>query len=200
MRIVLNSLITALAAILLFLLNQPSWAVLIYCTSPPALCEGTEGDDIIYGAGNIIFGRAGNDYISTVGNSTNVIYGHDDNDTLIGSHGNDALLGGAGNDYYDGGGAADTIIEELHQSPAGTLVFSNDVISGGEGDDYIQSALGSDRIHGGPGNDRIYPDGYHRDFSFDIVSCGSDMDDHIFYNSGDGDTIVNCELIIDFDR
>lgn len=126
--------------------------------------------------------------------------GDDGNDRLIGSDGNDGLYGGAGNDYYDGRAGSDTILEGLWVG-AGILVFSNDVISGGEGDDYIDSTLGSDRIHGGPGNDRIYPNGYHRDFSTDYVNCGSDTGDRIFYSySSDGDTTVNCEQITDLDR
>jgi Ca2+-binding RTX toxin-like protein len=202
MRVLLISLITGVAGILLFSLDQPSWAELIFCQLPPApVCEGTSGDGVIVGqSGNIIFGKAGDDYIETHGSSASYIYGDDGNDRLIGSYGNDGLYGGAGNDYYDGGHGSDSIAESLWVR-AGTLVFSNDVISGGEGDDYIDSRLGSDRIHGGPGNDRIYPNGYDRDFSFDIVNCGSDTGDRVLYlYSGDGDTTVNCEFVTDLDR
>lgn len=201
-KLKLISLVTGAAVILLFSLDQPSWAELIVCPSPPAPCVGTAGDDIILGEGNTIYGMAGDDYILSSGTSPNYIYGENGNDRLIGSHGNDALFGGAGNDYYDGGLGSDVIAEDLWVGGApGTLVFSNDVISGAEGDDYIISGLGSDRIHGGPGNDIIYPNGYHRDFSFDIINCGSGTGDQILSSySGDSDTTVNCEQITDFDR
>ena len=194
---------TGAAVILLFSLDQPSWADVIYCPTPPATCYGTARDDLIYGGSyrgpNIIYGMAGDDYIWTVGTQPVIIHGGDGNDRLIGSSGNDELFGGAGNDYYDGLYGSDVIEEGV--SAGGILVFSNDVISGGEGDDWIDSGLGSDRIQGGPGNDQIYPNGWHRDFSFDIVNCGSDTGDRIFNSySGDGDTTVNCEQITDFDR
>lgn len=191
---------TGAAVILLFSVDQSSWADIIFCQPPtPGQCNGTPRDDIIYGWEHVIFGRAGNDYIQTAGSDPNYIFGGDGNDRLLGSSGNDGLYGGAGIDYYDGGGGSDTILEEVLGEA--TLVFSNDVISGGEGDDWIDPALGSDRIHGGPGNDQIYPNGYYRDFSFDTVNCGAGTGDRIFNSySGDGDTIVNCEQITDFDR
>ncbi len=198
-KLKLISLVTGVTVILLFSLDQPSWADIIICQPrTPGQCLGTPRDDIIFGWEHVIHGFAGNDYIQTSGSDPNVIFGGDGNDRLIGSSGNDGLYGGPGNDYYDGRSGSDTIFEELIEGES--LAFNNEVISGGEGDDYIFSVLGFDRIHGGPGNDVIYPDGSYRDFSFDTVNCGSGTGDRISYNSGDGDTIANCEQINDFDR
>jgi Ca2+-binding RTX toxin-like protein len=201
MRLLLNSLITGAAVILLFSLDQTSWAALIFCPHNVVECNGTPNDDMIlaHPNGNIIHGLGGNDYIISFGlPELSFMYGDDGNDRLIGSDANDGLYGGPGNDYYDGGFGSDSIVEI--DPRLGILVFSDDVISGGQGDDFIFSALGSDRIHGGPGNDIIRPDGYHRDFSFDTLDCGSGTGDQVYYNSGDGDTTVNCEQITDFDR
>lgn len=203
MRVLLISLVTAVAVIILFSLDQASWAALIYCTSASLQCNGTSGDDMIFGhyVGNIIHGLGGNDYIVGDGSSSNnFFYGDDGNDRLIGSEGNDGLYGGPGNDYYDGRMGHDTIIEPL-EAGGGPVVFSDDVISGGEGDDFINSRLGADRISGGPGTDFIWPNGYHRDFSFDIINCGSGtFDQSLDVSSSDGDTSINCELVRDIDR
>jgi Ca2+-binding RTX toxin-like protein len=86
-----------------------------------------------------------------------------------------------GNDKYDGSFGADTIKEDITAGGiVGTLINNNDIISGGEGDDWIQSGEGYDKIHGGPGSDSIYPNGYSRDFSFDVVNCGSGTGDKVY--------------------
>jgi serralysin len=200
MRVLLISLIPTVAVILLLSLYQASWASLIVCTSTSIQCNGTSGDDLIIAShiGNIIHGLGGNDYIQGGGLKGNYIYGDDGDDRLIGSEGSDGLYGGLGNDFYDGRDGSDSIVEPLQVG--GVIDFSNDVISGGNGDDYIDAGLGADRIHAGPGNDSIFPNGYHRDFSFDIVNCGSGASDSLYnFYSGDGDATVNCEFVTDLD-
>jgi Hemolysin-type calcium-binding repeat (2 copies). len=187
-------------AIFYTLPDQTSWAAFIYCPATTGICNGTTGDDIIvgaHGAGFVFHGLAGNDYIVANGfpDKNSYLYGEEGNDILIGGSGNDGLYGGPGNDRYDGGHGSDTIVEDWAQ-----LVSSDDVISGDEGDDFIISSEGIDKIYGGPGNDRIYANPYvHRDFSSDIVNCGSDTDEVEFY-SGDGEVVSNCESAKDHDR
>lgn len=200
----LLSLLIAVAVTALSLhLDQRVWAAIIYCpasdTSHP--CNGTLGNDIIYGSyrGTFIRGLAGNDYIIGASDESNYILGGDGDDILIGRGGNDYLNGGRGNDKYDGQGGDDSILEDAHVE--GSLVLSDDIISGGEGNDFILAGFGIDTIHGGTGDDRIYPNTYfHRDFSRDIVDCGPGSGDQIDFYSGDGETPANCEFVTDNDN
>ena len=84
-----RGLVALLTIIGITLLTQNlGWAALIFCTSTSE-CNGTSGNDVIYGHvnGNIIHGLGGNDYIigSATSTSPNYIYGDDGNDRLIGS-------------------------------------------------------------------------------------------------------------------
>jgi Ca2+-binding RTX toxin-like protein len=198
---------TIAATILVTLLDQTTWAAVINCppSTWPAACNGTSGDDVIYGQYGpdaIIHGLQGNDYI--IGHYAaphSIISGDEGNDTLIGGPGNDVLYGGSGNDKIDGQEGMDSILEV--PPIESSLTNNDDIISGGPGDDFIQAGRGFDMIQGGPGNDRIWPNGEHRDFSFDIINCGSDTDhsDQVFrLNSGDGDYTTNCEVVQDLDK
>lgn len=184
-------------------LNQIGSAAVIDCPTTSAVCNGTIGDDIIYGAwgsGITVHGLAGNDFIITFGyaDRSSYLYGDDGNDILIGGFGNDGLYGGKGNDRYDGRYGSDSIFE--YQGIEGSSVSNDDVISGGEGNDYIVSGEGVDKIHGGPGNDQINPNpNTYRDFSYDVVNCGADTDAVNIY-SGDGEIVSNCESVTDNDR
>jgi Ca2+-binding RTX toxin-like protein len=98
----LISLMAALAAATLFSFGQTGWAAVINCSETIQLCNGTSGDDIIFGASgivNVIHGLGGNDYILGIG--TEVIYGDDGDDTLTASIGDDYINGGRGNDRID---------------------------------------------------------------------------------------------------
>jgi Ca2+-binding RTX toxin-like protein len=205
LNIILLSLISAVGITILFLHpDQTSWAAVIECPATATVCNGTTGDDIIFGAwgaGLTVHGLAGNDFIETNGyaDKSSYIYGDDGDDILIGGSGNDGLYGGKGNDRYDGRYGSDTILESVYI--VGSSVSNDDVISGAEGDDFIISGEGFDRIHGGPGNDRIFPNSYTiRDFSYDDVNCGSDTGDTVEIYSGDGEIVSNCESVTDRDR
>lgn len=196
----LISLITAVSVTTLFsLVDQTGWAAVITCPAGAALCNGTEGDDIITGTtdGAVIRGLGGNDYIKGDYYGFNYIYGDDGNDILIGGFQNDGLYGGNGSDRYDGLEGDDSIYEVYHQ--VGSFVNNDDIISGGVGNDFIISGEGSDRIEGGPGNEYIMPNGAYRDFFSDIVNCGSGNDVVWAFHSGDGDTALNCETIANLD-
>jgi Ca2+-binding RTX toxin-like protein len=195
-------LLTVVSVTFSFSIEQRSWAELINCPSAN-LCNGTSADDIIFANpgvnGQIIQGLGGNDWIQAAANTLALI-GGDGNDTLLGNTGNDQISGGPGSDKMDGGPGDDVIQEFVNTEDV--LVNNNDIISGGEGNDNIQAGVGADRIHGGPGNDVIFTDfGADRDFSADIVNCGADTQDRIFFfHSADGDTQVNCEFVNDVDR
>jgi Ca2+-binding RTX toxin-like protein len=200
-------LMTALTAAMLYTLScQTGWAAVIYCPNTPTSCIGTSGDDIIIGSAsqpfNSIEGLGGNDYIQarTVGSSW--VFGGDGNDILVGGQGNDYMEGGRGNDKYDGW-YGDDIIEEVtsFHGIQGTLINNDDIISGGKGDDSISSGEGFDRISGGPGDDSITASNVNwRDFSPDIINCGSGIDTAYAFYSADGETATNCETVDDQDR
>jgi Ca2+-binding RTX toxin-like protein len=203
LKVKLIILLAVVSVTLSFSIKQTSWAELINCPSTVNLCNGTSADDIIFGNqgfnGQIIQGLGGNDWIQAASN-TLAIVGGEGNDTLLGNFGNDQINGGPGSDKMDGGPGDDVIQDFVNTETV--LVNNNDIISGGEGNDNIQAGVGADRIHGGPGNDVIFPDfGLGRDFSVDIVNCGADTQDRIFFfHSADGDTNVNCEFVTDVDR
>jgi Ca2+-binding RTX toxin-like protein len=90
--------------------------------------EGGAGNDSIYGsfgndtikgesaasldiAGdkNTLYGGVGNDVINGGVLSTNLMYGDDGNDTLVGGGAADTMHGGSGADSFDGGAGADTV-------------------------------------------------------------------------------------------
>ncbi len=108
-----------------------------------------------------VFAKAGNDFVrtSTLGNS--IIYGDDDNDTIISVGPNDTIFGGNGEDsirsqrtpaFLDGGAGNDTIVAEARA----TLV-------GGDGDDFIQGTVEANLIFGTKGNDTILGGAARRD-------------------------------------
>jgi Ca2+-binding RTX toxin-like protein len=201
-KVKLISLITVVTVTFLFSFGQAGWAAVIQCPTATQTCNGTSGDDMIFGASNIesiIHGLGGNDYLISAGPTPDQLWGDEGNDTLLGSFFNDYMNGGAGNDKYDGYFGNDIIQEYVTND--GLYVPNNDVISGGEGNDWIDAARGSDIIHSGPGDDFIYPDDSYRDFSLDRVDCGEGAVDRIpSFHSGDGDTTVNCEFIANYDR
>ncbi len=105
-------------------------------------------------------------------NSSNIIYGLDGSDQIIGGNNTDNLYGGNGNDQIEAKGGDD-------------LVYGgngNNQINGGEGNDVIFSGEGNDSIRGGAGNDRI--DGGNGNNNLE----GGDGNDSI--TAGDGDSRI----------
>jgi RTX calcium-binding nonapeptide repeat (4 copies) len=104
-------------------------------------CEGTEGNDTIYGDEhrNEIYGRSGDDKI----------YGRSAYDSLNGGEGSDQIVGGRGGDYID---AHDNL-------PTGGNY--NDIVYGSAGNDYIYAAdRNRDFIDCGKGDDTVDADFY----------------------------------------
>jgi Ca2+-binding RTX toxin-like protein len=188
-------------AIFYSLTTQITWAALIICKSEIRVCNGTPSADIIFGYGddNIIHGLAGNDFIIGSWPENNFIYGDDGDDTLVGGYLDDFLQGGRGNDKYDGLGGADSVLDAGFDYPL-EFYSGDDIISGSSGDDWVNSGGGADTIHGGPGNDFIYPNTIQgsRDFSHDLVDCGSG-NDKIEVSSSEDSSRINCEDIRDND-
>ena len=87
LRLISLLIVVAVTALSLHL-DERVWAAIIYCpatdTSHP--CDGTLGNDIIYGSyrGTFIRGLAGNDYIIGASGESNYILGGNGDDILIG--------------------------------------------------------------------------------------------------------------------
>jgi len=199
-------IIAAVSLTILLSFSQAGYAAVIHCPST-GLCNGTSGDDIIFGGdayGSIVHGLGGNDYIiGSLQNNFNTLYGDDGNDILIGGPANDFMNGGRGNDKYDAWFGDDQIWEDdAMEGKTGTLVNNDDFIAGGWGNDFIKGGEGNDKILGGPDNDYIFANGYYpRDFSPDFINCGLGADTIGFFNPGEGEVQVNCEAIqYDLDR
>ena len=134
--------------------------------------RGTRGKDVIVGrAGDDrLFGRGGDDLICAGdgadlvhagfgfdkvkgGGGKDILHGSDDNDLVLGGKGNDALVDGrrtTTGDTVKGGPGNDHILGGLN-------------INGDSGNDYINAFdyvdnLRTTKLHGGPGDDRIYGD------------------------------------------
>lgn len=75
------------------------------------IVHGTSGADQISGTGGgVIFGLAGNDYLTGRDQHDDRLDGGDGDDDLIGVGGDDLLTGGTGNDDIDGGFGFDTAV------------------------------------------------------------------------------------------
>lgn len=157
----------------------------VVCTGDTS-CEGTDGNDTIYGTDDteIIDAKGGSDRV----------YGRDGNDSLAGDSdffpgedrfppgsqtlldGNDVVLGGPGGDSITGNGGSD-------------------VLSGDDGNDAIFAAElslrpGRDYVFGGRGDDHILQanDGY-----FDYIDCGEGTDTVNGFDEGLDFVASNCE-------
>ncbi len=108
---------------------------------------GNAADSLAAGEnqGVIIFGFDEND--SLLGSSgDDQLFGNQGNDTLRGREGNDLLYGGQGDDFIGGGAGADSIGGDK----------GNDFLDGGGGDDVVRGNEGNDTLLGGEGNDILY--------------------------------------------
>jgi Ca2+-binding RTX toxin-like protein len=137
---------------------------------------GSEGNDIIKGWENNIFGRVGDDFLNGRGGDDflngrgddDFLNGLSGNDTLLGGNGNDTLVGGFGNDYLDGGAGIDTagyqfetegvLISTGFSGAQGYDTFVHvENITGSSFDDFIEGdRLGvatNNVLFGGAGND-----------------------------------------------
>ena len=119
------------------------------------------------GAGDLIYGGAGDDWISGL-KGDDVIYGEADNDVIWGdvswyglahgAHGDDYIDGGTGEDHLYGDGGADTL---LGGEGNDKLVGDNDdddILDGGTGDDKLVGGNGDDILNGGADNDQLWGD------------------------------------------
>ena len=154
-------------------------AILIDATDPDnvevVLNQEVTGPFEVHGQ-IIVYGHAGDDTITVLGDLDAKIYGGTGNDTLAGGSGNDTLTGGvgddtlngsSGNDFLTGGNGNDTL--------AGGS--GNDTLTGGDGDDTLNGSSGNDFLTGGDGNDTLAGgSGYDTlresgDVDFTLKSC-----------------------------
>ncbi|ELP68937.1 calcium-binding protein [Streptomyces turgidiscabies] len=130
-----------------------------------------DGNDTVTIAANssayaTIYGGKGNDVLT--GTSSEVLYGQDGNDRLVGGGGiwGAGAYGGAGNDVFTGcsvachGGAGnDTLTGSTDPDGNENSLFGddgNDVLHGQAGANFLYGGKGNDRLYGGNDNDRLY--------------------------------------------
>lgn len=166
-------------------------------TGESRVLTGTDGDDVLIGAGgaDTIHGGAGDDELVGMGGPDTITGGEGD-DLIVGLGGPDELHGGEGNDIIQGHGGRDTIYGD-----AGDDTISGggapDTIYGGEGNDTISGGGGPDVLEGGAGNDIISGGG-----GPDVINGGEGMD--ILIGGGGGDIFRfenldgNVDTITDF--
>lgn len=109
--------------------------VVVASAGPPA--AGTEGRDIIIGAGApLVFAGAGDDlYLG--GGTAALVDGGAGDDVLVGGDGADTLIGATGDDTVTGGAGADIFV--LAPGPGGAAAVA--------GDDVIYGfSVGEDRV------------------------------------------------------
>jgi Ca2+-binding RTX toxin-like protein len=115
------------------------------------LLNGGPGNDTIKGNFDL-FGDAGDDTLTLVGQSSGTLIGGDGNDTVVGGPVRDNVIGGNGNDRLRGGGGDD----ELFAGPGDDFLAGedgNDDLFGEAGNDDLFGGLGNDSVIGGDGND-----------------------------------------------
>jgi len=139
---------------------------------------------------DLIFGLNGNDTISSGtgqdylygGQGSDNIFGGGDADRLYGEGDGDKLSGDAGADTLDGGNGNDTLLGGA----------DSDLLYGMEGGDQLSGEAGNDTVDGGDGNDTLFGEG-GSDSLFggqgnDILVSGDGADT---INGGGGDDIAN---------
>ena len=116
----------------------------------------------------IIDGAGGTDFIHTVDNFDQVLFGGDLRDLIISEGtGNDLIFGDSPGDGVDG---------------ADDSVFLRDIIAAGKGNDIVFAQTGPDYVNGEQGDDHI-----HGGFGGDFLQGGSGND---FVEGGPGDDIL----------
>lgn len=123
------------------------------CVLPDATSSSDKGFDCL-----------GHEWLEYWMGGSDVVYGYDFDDTIIGQAGGDKIYGGTGNDYIIGGQNDDQLFGEegddtiiggdyATQSSGGA-----DTIYGGDGNDWIfANSGGTSRLYGGPGADTFVP-------------------------------------------
>lgn len=149
----------------------------------------TGGDQISAMGGGVIFGLAGDDYLTGRDQHDDRLDGGDGADYLWGNDGDDALTGGAGNDEIDGGFGFDTAVFTGPRSAyVITTVNGTTTVTGPDGTDTLTNidrlrfSDGMTDIEGQPLPPTL--DGGLRD---DVLT-GTGQTDAI--NGGDGDDLI----------
>jgi Ca2+-binding RTX toxin-like protein len=118
------------------------------------------------GASDVLYGGNGNDHMLGM-NGDDFLYGEGDNDTMAGGDGNDTLFGGGGDDRMTGDFGALASISGI------VINQGSDYLDGGDGDDFMQGEGGADELHGGYGDDVMWGD------TFTYSNASQDGDDYL---------------------
>jgi Ca2+-binding RTX toxin-like protein len=172
----------------------------VACSTFPAgaICEGTDGADLIHGRPNpeapdVIYAKAGRDSVMGFTGADEIHGGPWADSRLWGDQpesdnldtntpdGNDTVYGDGGNDGLAGYGG-------------------NDTLRGGSGNDDVRGGGGADTLYGGDGNDRIEtgviyaPNGTVNDKAGDHVICGKGYDTVSGYHWRNDVLSPGCEV------
>ena len=161
--------IVAAVAVTLVVSGGPALARTIDCAFDDRACFGTKQADTITGEGqNIIDGKGGNDRITSLGGSSDI----------IGGAGSDRITDEKGASDIEGGAGDDTIVSKGGASN----------LTGGSGDDEIRALRGLNDIKGNGGDDVINA----KNGEGDDVDCGTGKDKVIF--DAGLDELTGCEI------
>jgi len=191
-------------------------------SSGEAECYGTDAQDFIMGtlAVDVIFGKAGDDDIDTVGwegpfkpnerasggAGDDRIWGGAHKQDLCGDEGKDMLWGYNGRDVLGGGSSSDTIYggrgnDQMNGAACDTpysVPDGDDTLIGGPGDDILRdTGEGNDTLIGGPLADDLFGgDGNDVLKGGQLVDdlYGGNGDDTLYAGKRDGfSDYLNCE-------
>ncbi|XPV69494.1 MAG: calcium-binding protein [Halarcobacter sp.] len=166
------------------------------------LLYGKEGNDTISSAGgnDIVYGGIGNDTINS-GHGNDTLDGGEGDDTISSADGDDIVYAGIGNDTINSGHGDDTLDggagdDTINSSDGNDIIFSgigNDIINSGNGNDTLDGEAGDDQLNGWKGNDAyIFGRGYGHDTISEFI--GSYMSS-LYANNLGNDTIQFSEGI-----
>jgi Ca2+-binding RTX toxin-like protein len=158
-------------------------------TVPNFFNAGSGNDVMVFGStGDKLIGDvSGNDTITyatsvsftNTASTPNVISDSLGNNLITGGNGIDSITTGAGNDILIGG-------------PQGDI--STDTLDGGAGDDSLYGDFGDDNLIGADGNDTLIGGP-----GADTLTGGNGSDYFVYFNRGEGGTIVGkVDGIVDF--
>jgi Ca2+-binding RTX toxin-like protein len=108
--------------------------------------HGEDGDDFISagaGAGELIFGDAGNDYI-LMGSDLKEAFAGEGNDFVLGTADTDILIGGEGDDWLEGGEGFDTTAGDNSELFFNSAIIGHDVMFSGTNEHDFDAESGDD--------------------------------------------------------
>ncbi|MHB2170170.1 peroxidase family protein [Alsobacter sp. R-9] len=108
--------------------------------------HGEDGNDVIHagaGAGELIFGGAGSDFIN-MGEDAKEAFGGLGNDFILGTAANDFILGNEGDDWIEGGDGFDGIAGDNSELFFNSKIIGHDVMFAGPNEQDFDAESGDD--------------------------------------------------------